>query len=178
MSVESPWKMANELSMYFLKPFILLYLKLNGVKVGKNPKFYGFPRVMRFKGSTIVIGNNFENKNSTFSNPLGTNHPTIFCTWSSKAVIKIGNDVGISGGSIVANESIEIGNGTLIGANSTIIDTDFHPINSQSRRYEKENVKTIPVKIADNVFIGMNVTILKGAFIEEDSVVPAGEIVR
>ena len=174
----SPWKFFNELTMYFLKPIIYFYLKLKGVAIGKNAKFYGFPKVMRYQGSKIIIGENFEDRSSGFSNPLGINHPTIFCTWSANAVINIGNDVGISGGSIVANKSIEIGNGTLIGANSSIIDTDFHPVNSKSRRHDKTNIKTLSVKIGNNVFIGMNSIILKGSNIKNNSVIPAGSIIR
>jgi acetyltransferase-like isoleucine patch superfamily enzyme len=178
MAVKEPWKLVNELTMCFLRPFIFLYLKINRVEIGSNFKFYGFPRIMRHRGSRIVIGDNFEDRNSTFSNPLGINHPTILCTWSSNSCIKIGDDVGISGGSIVSNTSIEIGDGTLIGANSTIIDTDFHPVNSLLRRYEKENIKTVPVKIGKNVFIGMNSVILKGSTIKDNSVIPAGVVVK
>jgi acetyltransferase-like isoleucine patch superfamily enzyme len=100
------------------------------------------------------------------------------CTWSKGAKIEIGNDVGISGGSIVANKSIEIGDGTLIGANTTIIDTDFHPIKSNNRRYDKKGIASKPIKIGKNVFIGMNCIVLKGSTISDNSVIPAGTIVR
>lgn len=86
--------------------------------------------------------------------------------------------MGISGGSIIASQNIKIGKGTIIGANSTIIDTDFHPINSKSRRYDKKNIRSAPVVIGDNVFVGMDVIILKGAKIPNNTVVPAGSVVR
>jgi acetyltransferase-like isoleucine patch superfamily enzyme len=38
-------------------------------------------------------------------------------------------------------------------------------------------LKTAPVKIADNVWIGMNAVILKGVTIGENSVVAAGSVV-
>jgi len=38
-------------------------------------------------------------------------------------------------------------------------------------------LKTAPVKIADNVWIGMNAVILKGVTIGENSVVAAGAVV-
>jgi acetyltransferase-like isoleucine patch superfamily enzyme len=98
--------------------------------LGANYKFYGLPKVFRHRGSKIEIGNRFENRNVWYSNPLGINHPIIICTWDNGTEIKIGNDVGISGGSIVAAKKIEIGNGTIIGVNTTIIDTDFHPVDS------------------------------------------------
>jgi acetyltransferase-like isoleucine patch superfamily enzyme len=178
IAINSPWKAFNELAMYLIKPFVYFYLYVHGVKIGKNAKFYGFPKVMRYRGSKITIGDNFEDRNWKYSNPLGINHATILCTWSKNATIRIGNDVGISGGSIVAKESIEIGDGTLVGANSTIIDNDFHPVKSMSRRYDKEGVKAFPVKIGDNVFIGMNSSILKGSIVSDNSVIPAGNIIH
>jgi acetyltransferase-like isoleucine patch superfamily enzyme len=177
--LDTPWKIFNELKMFVLKPFVCVYLKnINDVKFEKFCKFYGFPKIFKHRKSKIEIGKNFENRNTWFSNPLGINHPTIFCTWEKDAKIKIGNDVGISGGSIVASKSIEIGDGTLIGTNCTIIDTDFHPAKSEKRRYDKKNIKSAPIKIGKNVFIGMNAIILKGVTVSDNSVIPAGAVIR
>lgn len=173
----SPWKLVSEVLMYLIKPFVWLYLKINGVKIGSNFKFYGFPKVFKTTGSKIEIGDNFECRNWWASNPLGINHPLILCTWSKDAMIKIGNDVGVSGGSIVSNNKITIGDRVLVGANSTIIDTDFHPT-SGDKRYSKENIKSRDVFIGHDVFIGMNSIILKGANISANGIVPAGGIVR
>lgn len=175
---DTPWKFFNEILMYIFKPFILFYLQLNGIKIGKGSKFYGFPKVYKHAGSSIKIGDNFECRSWWFSNPIGINHPTIICTWSKGAEIEIGNDVGISGGSIVASKQIKIGNGSIMGANSSIIDTDFHPTKSTHRRYGKNNVKSFPVKIGKNVFIGTSVIILKGSKIPDNAVVPAGKVIR
>ncbi len=173
-----PWKAKNEIRMYFTLLPVVFYAKIAGVKLGRGCKFYGFPRFFKFRGSKIKIGIRFEDRNFWDSNPLGINHPTIICTWSKGAVIAIGKDVGISGGSIIAAEKIEIGDGTLIGANTTVIDTDFHPLKSIRRRYKTDDVRTAPIKIGNNVFIGMNCLILKGSVIPDNAVVPAGSIVR
>jgi acetyltransferase-like isoleucine patch superfamily enzyme len=176
--IDTPWKFINELLMYVIKPLVSFYLFVSGVSVKEGAKFYGFPTIFRYRGSKIKIGKNFECRNWWFSNPLGLNHPTILCTWHKGSKIKIGSDVGMSGVSIVASKRIEIGDGTIIGANATIIDTDFHPIKSKSRRYDKRNIRSRPIKIGKNVFIGMNTIVLKGAIIPDDSVVPAGSVVR
>jgi acetyltransferase-like isoleucine patch superfamily enzyme len=176
--IGTPWKALNEIRMLLEKPLVYIYLTLLGVSVGKSTKCYGFPKVYRHKGSTIEIGRRFENRNWWWSNPLGVNHPTIICTWEKGAEIIIGDNVGISGGSIVASKRIEIGDGTLIGANTTIIDTDFHPVKSVNRRYDKKNIKSEPIRVGKNVFIGMNCIILKGVKIEDNSVIPAGTILR
>lgn len=177
--VNTPWKFANELRMYLIKPFVIFYLEvICGVEIGKGSKFYGFPKILKHRDSKIIIGDNFECRNWKFSNPLGINHPTILSTWKKKAILKIGDDVGISGGSIVAAGKIEIGDGVLIGVNSIVIDTDFHPIKSNNRRYDKTNVKTEAVYIGNNVFIGMNCLILKGVNVDDDSVIPAGFVAK
>lgn len=174
---DSPWKLVNEVLMYLIKPFVWLYLKINGVKIGSNFKFYGFPKVFKTTGSKIEIGNNFECRNWRFSNPLGINHPLILCTWSKDGIIKVGNDVGVSGGSIISNKKITIGDRVLIGANSTIIDTDFHPT-SGDKRYSKENIKSGNVIIGNDVFIGMNVIILKSIELNNNSIIPAGTVLH
>lgn len=172
------WKALNELKMYGVKPFVWIYLKLKGVEIGPSARFYGMPKVLKFRGSRIKIGTCFENRNWWDSNPLGINHSTIICTWARGAKITIGRDVGISGGSLVAAKSITIGDGTLVGANTLIIDSDFHPLKSKNRRYAKRGVRSAPIKIGKNVFIGTNCTILKGAIIPDNAVIPAGETVR
>jgi acetyltransferase-like isoleucine patch superfamily enzyme len=44
-------------------------------------------------------------------------------------------------------------------------------------RPPRPKLKTAPVKIADNVWVGMNAVILKGVTIGENSVVAAGSVV-
>ena len=86
--------------------------------------------------------------------------------------------------------SREIGSYCLISWNVGIADSDFHPIDPAQRRidalalapYYKERpprppIRTAPVRIADNVWIGMNAVILKGVTIGENSVVAAGSVV-
>lgn len=152
-------------------------MKIHGVKLGRSANFYGLPKVFRHRGSKISIGQNFENRNWLFSNPLGIDHPTILTTWSKNAKIIIGSNVGISGGSICAQGIIEIGDNCLIGANCTIIDTDFHPLDAKNRRYKKV-ADSRNVQLEKNVFVGMNTTILKGVRIGMNSVIGAGSIVR
>lgn len=177
ISRDTPWKLATEIAMYLIKPFVYLYLMFMGVSIGKGSKFYGFPKIFNHRGSKIIIGDNFEARSWRFSNPLGINHPVIICTWGKGALINIGNDVGISGGSIVASKEIKIGDRVLIGANSTIIDTNFHPLKGE-KRYSKANVENKSVTIGDDVFVGMNAIILKGNNVKNNSIIPAGEVVR
>jgi len=175
---DTPWKAANEVRMLLIKPFVLLYFYVLKIELQKGSKFYGFPAIFKYMGSRIYIGKRFEDRNWWHSNPLGINHPTIICTWKKDAVIKIGDDVGISGGAVVASKKIEIGAGTVIGANTTIIDTDFHPVDAKNRRYDKNKIKNAAVSIGKNVFLGANCLILKGVNMPDNVVIPAGAVVR
>ena len=58
-----------------------------------------------------------------------------------------------------------------------IIDTDFHPVNFERRLDDSSAGECEPVKIGDNVFIGMNCIILKGVTLGNGCVIAAGSIV-
>jgi acetyltransferase-like isoleucine patch superfamily enzyme len=90
----------------------------------------------------------------------------------------------------MAEEKIEIGSHCLVSWNVGIADSDFHPLEPAQRlidaqalapffknRPARPALKIGPVKIWDNVWIGMNAVILKGVTIGENSVVAAGSVV-
>lgn len=107
-----------------------------------------------------------------------------------KGTCTVGNFTLLNGAIIMAEERIEIGSYCLISWNVGIADSDFHPLEPAQRlvdaqalapyfknRPPRPPLRTAPVIIADNVWIGMNATILKGVSIGENSVVAAGSVV-
>ena len=116
-------------------------------------------------------------RSSTRSNPLAPNHPVVLCTWQAGAKIEVGANFAMTGGTLCAAEQITIGDNVTVGANSTIVDTDFHPIEPESRRLTPQDAKTDPIVIEDDVFIGMNCLVLKGVHIGRGSTVGAGSVV-
>lgn len=70
-------------------------------------------------------------------------------------------------------ERIDIGENVAISENVTIRDSDNHTLLSENQA----SVKTAPVKIGNHVWIGLNVTILKGVILGDNVVVAAGSIV-
>ena len=103
---------------------------------------------------------------------------------------KIGDFTLLNGALIMADERIEIGSHCLFSWNVGIADSDFHPLDAAQRRidtmalapfYEgrppRPELKTAPVIIGDNVWIGMNAIVLKGVTIGDNSVVAAGSVV-
>ena len=103
------------------------------------------------------------------------------------AKLSIGNRVGMSSTAIWCSQSITIGNDVSVGANCIIIDTDSHPIDWRLRSLHPktpeetkrvaEAIKSAPIVIEDNVWIGANCLVLKGVTIGARSVIGAGSVV-
>lgn len=112
--------------------------------------------------------------------------------------VSVGNDSYIGGSQIICAHKIDIGSNVLVSWGCTIVDHDSHSLNWRDRAedvrrwreglltggLEKasklkdwEVVEMAPIKIEDKVWLGMNVTVLKGVTIGEGSVVAAGSIV-
>lgn len=119
--------------------------------------------------SIIQIGKHNIFRSDSSSNLIGVNHKCILSTHSKTAVIEIGDKCGFSGVTIGAHEKIIVGNNVLCGANVTITDFDWH-----SSRYASESK---PVIIHDNVWLGLNVTVLKGVEIGCNSIIGANSLV-
>lgn len=163
--------------IYYLpgKILMLLVLKLNGVKKGKNISIRGTFKL--FSKGKFTVGNNFIITSSKYRNIIGGS------TYSSIVVkkgaeLKIGDNVKLSNSSIYCATSISIGNNVMIGGSCKIWDTDFHPLDPEIRRKTpNENYKTKPIVIEDDAFIGGFSIILKGVTIGKGAVVGAGSVV-
>ncbi len=173
----TPWKITNEVLRRLLFPYIRLFFAVNGIQWEHNWKILGVPIIQKHRLSQIRIGPGLWLRSTTRSNPLGPNHPVILCTWKSGAVIEIGKNFAMTGGALVAANRITIGNDVNLGANSTMIDTDFHPLDPIERRLNPQDAEAAPININDDVFIGMNCLILKGVTIGQNSIIGAGSVV-
>ncbi len=102
----------------------------------------------------------------------------------------IGDFTLLNGALVMAEEKIEIGAYCLVSWGVGMADSDFHPLEPAQRlidaqalapyfkdRPPRPKLKTAPVKIGDNVWIGMNAVILKGVTIGDNSIVAAGAVV-
>ena len=102
----------------------------------------------------------------------------------------VGDFTMLNGVLIMSEELIEIGSYCMMSWNVGIADSDFHPLDPAQRlqdalalapyyekRPERPTLKTAPVRIRNNVWVGMGAVILKGVEIGENSVVAAGAIV-
>jgi acetyltransferase-like isoleucine patch superfamily enzyme len=177
MAFDTPWKAVNELERRLLIPLARLQFAWARVQWGRGWKFYGLPIIQKHRRSVMLVGAHLELRSTARSNPLGPSRPVIFSTRRADARLQIGDYFGMTGGSIVCEQLIIIGNRVTVGANTIITDTDFHPLNPQMRQRAPLNGATAPVVIEDDVFIGMNSLILKGVTIGRDSVIGAGSVV-
>ena len=152
--------------------------KLNGIKIGKRVKLIGWPFIFRFPQSEIEIGDDCIIRSNFWSNLIGLYQRTIIIAKRGGKII-IGKNVGISGATIYAWNHIEIGDNTIIGANCKILDSDLHPVEPENRLKSDytDYVKTAPIFIGKNCFIGCNTLILKGVAIGDNSTVGAGSVV-
>jgi acetyltransferase-like isoleucine patch superfamily enzyme len=155
-----------------------LWVHLIGVRSGRGCRFAGLPDITLAPGARIDLGDDVSVNSRFDSNPAGLPYPTIFAALESQSYIEVGDGTGISGASIVARSGITIGRRVLIGAGACIWDTDFHPLDAESRlKHPTRNARCAAIKIDDEVFIGARALILKGVTIGKRAVIGAGAVV-
>lgn len=93
------------------------------------------------------------------------------------AKLTISNKVFINRGcTIVCMDNISIGENTAIGNNCSFFDHDH--VTKKNSTQNWGDSKTDPIVIEDNVWIGANVTVLKGSHIGHNSVIGAGSVIK
>ena len=158
-------------------PIPKLMMKIQKIKYGKKCEFYGIPVILKTKGSSIELGNHVVCVSSFLANLMGLYQRSILLARAGGRIV-LEDDVRMSATTIYSRESIHIGKHTSIGGNVKIFDHDFHPIDPQQRlEHPNSGMKTKPVEIGENVFIGCNVIILKGSKIGNNCVIGAGSVV-
>jgi acetyltransferase-like isoleucine patch superfamily enzyme len=105
------------------------------------------------------------------------------------ALIEIGDYCYIANASLVCSAQIRIGDYVFIAGGVTITDSDFHPIDPAARladtialsplgnRTKRPVIKTLPVVIGDDVWIGFNATVLKGVHVGQGAIIQPGAVV-
>lgn len=145
------------------------------VEFGQGLVFRGCPIIRRHPASQIIIGDRCKLNSAKWSNTIGLNRPCIISTARGAKII-IGDDSGLSGAVVAASKYIALGNRVLCGGNCTIVDNDRHPISLESR-LRGDKVAGDAIIIEDDVFLGMNVFVLKGSHIGVGSVIAANSVV-
>lgn len=163
-------------SILRLKSYLLI--KIWRISCGRCVKFVGQTIIRSYERDAIKIGNDCRFISGTKNNLVGLTNPTVICA-AKGAKIEIGHNSGFSSVIIHACESIKLGNYLNIGGNVRIFDHDFHALEWEHRRPPQNGaaVRSSPVVVEDDVFIGTNAIILKGTHIGARSIVAAGSVV-
>jgi acetyltransferase-like isoleucine patch superfamily enzyme len=111
------------------------------------------------------------------SSPGFWNTYTYFDLRGTNGLIRIGHNVMLNNNTSMTADgaAIYIGANTIAGINLSIVSSDGHSINPASRHHG--DFPRLSVTIGENVFLGDNVSILKGVHIGNNSVIGAHSVV-
>ncbi len=174
-----------DIIFFFIEKYTLIQGKLQIIfvnilykgrfKIGKNFKLWGKIRFLIYGSGAIIIGNDFHGVSSRKRSFITLFSP-IQLTVIGDAEIIIGDHVGLNGTTITARKKITIGDYTMIGPNTIIVDNDGHNAWPPRERWTTSG-RSEEIIIENDVWIGMNCTILKGVKIGTGSIISAGSVV-
>jgi len=146
-------------------------------------------------GENTVTDSSFCFKHFFSTLPVGLQVGSNVTLWRTalsteeNGMIIIGDYSYITNASLVCSEKILIGKRVFMAGGVTVADSDFHPLNPAARLQDTIALSTIgnntrrplikskPVIIEDDVWIGFNATILKGVSIGTGAIVSPGAVV-
>ena len=156
-----------------------LKCRLHGVSLGKGCRVWGRVKLRRFPGSQIRIGQGFYLVNRAGRYAFNIFPQSLLRTYAASSRIEIGEAVGANSVAIFClSQRIRIGDRTMIGGNCQIMDSDGHPLWPLSARWNYPGTDhDASVDIGEDVYIGLNVVVLKGSRIGNGAVIAAGSVV-
>ena len=172
--------MVRNLSKVLDKAHTFFLSHKKGITIGNSSKIYYKSRIDCYpvsykKGGGIFIGKNCKIGHSKHKYHGGLPFYTGLLSDGEGSKIIVGDNCRINGAYIHAEKSISIGSKCVIASGVNIIDSDGHQVKSLDRTKGRDNPKEII--IGNNVWICMNVTILKGSIIGDNSIITAGSVI-
>lgn len=149
-----------------------------GIKSGAGCRFFGSAIIRTRRQGTINLGKNVVFVSRHKMNLVGLMNKTIIDTRGGGHLI-VGDRSGFSSVVISTRSSISIGKDVKCGGNVRIFDHDFHSLDPECRRGINDRlfIRTKPIIIGDDCFIGTNSIILKGTELGPRTIVAAGSVV-
>ncbi len=166
----------NKLESLQSKIHTTILASKSNIQLGLGTSVYRKSLITYINGGRVKIGDNVllgrSEKNYHVAMPFYT---TLFVD-RPQATISIGDNCRINGAYIHSQTCIEIGSNCVVASGVNIIDSNGHQLISKNRTIGRDEPK--PIKIGDNVWIGLNVTILKGTTIGDNCVIAAGSVIK
>ena len=153
-----------------------------GCNLGKNVRIFGIPRIQVDNDTLIHIGDDVVLNSEPKGYHAGMSFPVTLTADKKGAQIFIGANSRLHGCCIHSQSKISIGRNCLIASGAQLIDSNGHATEMALARF-RTKIRDIPepIEIGDNVWICINVIILKnvkigeGCIISANSVIAAGE---
>jgi acetyltransferase-like isoleucine patch superfamily enzyme len=102
---------------------------------------------------------------------LRTEHECNRLTVFPEATLALGDRVLLNGAMLHAKQEIHVGDDSMIGFGSRIFDADLHPLDLETPE------RVAPVRIGQRVWIGSDVTVMRGVQIGDDVAIGARSVV-
>jgi maltose O-acetyltransferase len=106
----------------------------------------------------------------------------VFLNYKSKlfselptSVIKIGNNVILNGCEIYAKNSVVIGDNCML-AGCSLVDNNSHNTSIDPETRRNGPIKSSPITLGNNVWVGGHVIVMKGVTIGDNSIIAAGSV--
>lgn len=163
------------ISQFYFTIIMRIELKLRGAEFSRKVTFIGKTSLNRYQNSKISIGKGCFFVSNRNYNLAGVSRRCMISTLNRGAEIIIGEESSFSGTVIGCTKKITIGKNVLCGANTFITDYDWHNIDPKRRNESCTTGKEVTIE--DNVWLGLNVVVLKGVRIGKNSVIGANSIV-
>lgn len=141
--------------------------RLKGHFIGDGVLYLGFDYTGLFRHRSILIIEG----TLVVNGQVRIGGESKICVMENGNLVFKGDVTNSAGLTIICGDEVVIGGGTVISWDTTIIDSDFHYIEEIETQKKRRNHS--PINIEDNVWLCMGVTVLKGSYIKEHTIVGA-----
>jgi acetyltransferase-like isoleucine patch superfamily enzyme len=151
--------------------------RIKGVEFEGRCRFIGRPLISVAQGSRLVLGDGVCVLSSRRANRLGSAQRCTLRALAPGSRLVIGRGVIVSGATLCAGASIEVGDGAVFEPGALIIDNDFHLPAGELDWIGDFTANARPIRIGRGVRVGPGAIVLKGVTLGDGAVIGPGAVV-
>lgn len=160
-----------------LRPYYRAYAWLKRVDAHPSVVYVGRPLFVCCEEAAIILREDVKLYSTPNTNPvIGRSRLSMYAMCPGARIV-LEKNVGASGVCLCAATEVIIGEGTMLGADCIITDTDFHLPEPGWTWNNSFKETSSPVRVGKGCFIGARAIILKGVTLGDGVVVAAGAVV-